>query len=89
MRSVLSSLVGAQNVQEFEPTMGAEDFSFFLLERPGCYFLIGNGDGMHRAAGHGAGPCMLHNPTYDFNDELIPLGASAWVRLAESWLNRA
>jgi hippurate hydrolase len=32
---------------------------------------------------------MLHNPTYDFNDELIPLGASAWVRLAESWLNRA
>jgi hippurate hydrolase len=89
VRSVLSSLVGAQNVQEFEPTMGAEDFSFFLLERPGCYFLIGNGDGMHRAAGHGAGPCMLHNPTYDFNDELIPLGASAWVRLAESWLNRA
>ena len=67
--------------------MGAEDFSFYLLEKPGCYFLIGNGDGAHRLGGHGAGPCMLHNPSYDFNDELIPLGASMWVRLAESWLS--
>ena len=41
--------------------MGAEDFSFFLLEKPGCYFLIGNGDGEHRSGGHGGGPCMLHN----------------------------
>ena len=86
-RGVLGALVGADNVQEFEPTMGAEDFSFYLLEKPGCYFLIGNGDGNHRVGGHGAGPCMLHNPSYDFNDELIPLGGSMWVRLAESWLN--
>ena len=50
-----STLVGAQNVQEFEPTMGAEDFSFFLREKPGCYFLIGNGEGGHRSAGHGGG----------------------------------
>jgi hippurate hydrolase len=85
-RSLLHELVGAHNVQEFEPTMGAEDFSFFLLEKPGCYFLIGNGDGAHRTGGHGAGPCMLHNPSYDFNDELIPLGGSMWVRLAEKWL---
>jgi hippurate hydrolase len=89
VRTVLSGLVGADHVQEFEPTMGAEDFSFFLLEKPGCYFLIGNGDGAHRTGGHGAGPCMLHNPSYDFNDQLIPLGGSMWVRVAESWLNTA
>jgi hippurate hydrolase len=86
-RSLLSTLVGEQNVVEFEPTMGAEDFSFYLLEKPGCYFLIGNGDGGHRIDGHGDGPCMLHNPSYDFNDKLIPVGGSMWVRLAETWLN--
>ena len=86
-RELLGELVGAENVAEFEPTMGAEDFSYFLQEKPGCYFVIGNGDGTHRSAGHGGGPCMLHNPTYDFNDELIPLGGSMWVRLAERWLN--
>jgi amidohydrolase len=85
-RNLLSTLVGADNVKEFEPTMGAEDFSFFLQEKPGCYFLIGNGDGSHRSAGHGGGPCMLHNASYDFNDELIALGGSMWVRLAERWL---
>ena len=85
-RAALSELVGADNVKEFEPTMGAEDFSFFLLEKPGCYFVIGNGDGTHRIGGHGGGPCMLHNPSYDFNDELLPLGGSMWVRLAEKWL---
>ncbi|UDF35453.1 UNVERIFIED_ORG: M20 family metallopeptidase [Shinella sp. XGS7] len=87
VRSVLGDMVGAQNVHEFEPTMGAEDFSYYLLEKPGCYFLIGNGDGSHREGGHGMGPCMLHNPSYDFNDELIPLGGSMWVRMAETWLN--
>ena len=86
-REVLGELVGAENVAEFEPTMGAEDFSYFLQEKPGCYFVIGNGDGTHSSAGHGGGPCMLHNPTYDFNDELIPLGGSMWVRLAERWLS--
>ncbi|HEY2187166.1 MAG TPA: M20 aminoacylase family protein [Caldimonas sp.] len=85
-RRVVADMVGAENVMEFEPTMGAEDFSYFLLEKPGCYFLIGNGDGTHRESGHGMGPCMLHNPSYDFNDELIPLGGSLWVRLAEAWL---
>jgi len=87
VRELLGELVGAENVKEFEPTMGAEDFSYFLQERPGCYFVIGNGDGAHRAAGQGEGPCMLHNPSYDFNDELIPLGGSMWVRLVEKWLN--
>jgi len=85
-RRVMADIVGADNVQEFEPTMGAEDFSFFLQKKPGAYFLIGNGDGSHRIGGHGLGPCMLHNPSYDFNDELIPLGATLWVRMAEEWL---
>ena len=86
-RQQLTEMVGAANVHDFEPTMGAEDFSFFLQKIPGCYFLIGNGDGTHREGGHGMGPCMLHNPSYDFNDELIPLGGSMWVRMAEAWLN--
>ena len=88
VRGVMSDLVGADRVLEFEPTMGAEDFSYFLQACPGAYFVIGNGDGTHRASGHGLGPCMLHNPSYDFNDELIPLGATLWVRLAERWLAR-
>ncbi|WIV97056.1 M20 aminoacylase family protein [Kinneretia aquatilis] len=88
VRQTLSAMVGPEMVQEFEPTMGAEDFSFFLQEKPGCYFLIGNGDGSHRIGGHGMGPCTLHNPSYDFNDELIPLGGSMWVQLAEAWLKQ-
>jgi amidohydrolase len=86
VKRVLSDVVGAHNVVPFEPTMGAEDFAFFLQAMPGCYFAIGNGDGSHREGGHGLGPCMLHNPSYDFNDDLIPLGATAWVRIAEQWL---
>ncbi|MEW6707484.1 MAG: M20 aminoacylase family protein [Pseudomonadota bacterium] len=85
-QQVAAQVVGRENVLDFEPTMGAEDFSYFLQEKPGCYFLIGNGDGSHRDGGHGMGPCMLHNPSYDFNDDLIPLGATMWVRLAEAWL---
>jgi hippurate hydrolase len=86
VRRTLGALAGQENVLEFRPTMGAEDFSYFLQAKPGCYFLIGNGDGEHREGGHGLGPCMLHNPSYDFNDALIPLGGTAWVRLAEDWL---
>ena len=69
--SVMAEVVGAENVDtSVEPTMGAEDFSFMLLEKPGCYAFLGNGEGGHRESGHGAGPCMLHNASYDFNDEL-------------------
>ena len=87
-RGVLTGIVGADNVLPQEPTMGAEDFAYMLQHTPGCYVFIGNGDGTHRDAGHGMGPCMLHNPSYDFNDALIPLGATYWVRLAEAWLGR-
>ena len=85
-RGVMASIVGASNVGEQEPTMGAEDFSYMLQAKPGCYSFIANGDGAHREMGHGGGPCMLHNPSYDFNDDLIPLGATYWARLAEAWL---
>jgi hippurate hydrolase len=85
-RSVMASIVGEDNVAKQEPTMGAEDFAYMLQAKPGAYCFIANGDGSHREMGHGAGPCMLHNPSYDFNDELIPLGATYWVRLAEAWL---
>jgi amidohydrolase len=82
---VMNDIVGPENVEDFEPTMGAEDFAFFLLEKPGSYVMIGNGEGGHREHGHGLGPCVLHNPNYDFNDDLIPLGATYWVKLAETW----
>jgi amidohydrolase len=86
---VLQELVGAGNVDaNVQPSMAGEDFALMLQERPGCYVWIGNGHGDHRIPGHGEGPCMLHNAAYDFNDELIPLGASYWVRLAEAWLSR-
>jgi len=87
-RQVMAEIVGADQVLAQEPTMGAEDFSFMLQAKPGCYVFIANGDGDHRAMGHGGGPCMLHNPSYDFNDDLLPLGATYWVRLAQAWLKR-
>lgn len=84
---VLTGIVGADNVdQGVRPSMGAEDFAFMLQEKPGCYVWIGNGQGDHRSPGHGMGPCMLHNGSYDFNDDLIPLGATYWVELATQWL---
>ena len=84
---IMEAIVGSNGVlKKIEPTMGSEDFAFMLQEKPGCYVFIGNGDGTHRTAGHGLGPCNLHNPSYDFNDELLPIGASYWVRLAEQFL---
>ena len=85
-QQVMASVVGEGNVVTQEPTMGAEDFSYMLQAVPGAYCFIGNGDGVHREMGHGEGPCTLHNPNYDFNDELIPLGGTYWVRLVEAWL---
>ena len=58
---------------EFPPVMGAEDFSFMLLERPGAFIFIGNGD----TAG-------VHHPAYDFDDRAIPVGVSYWARLVET-----
>jgi amidohydrolase len=84
---IAAGIVGAGNVLTgADPRMAAEDFAFMLQVRPGAYLLLGYGDGSHRDPGHGAGPCTLHHAAYDFNDELIPIGASFWVRLAEQFL---
>ena len=85
-RQVMGGIVGADHVVNQEPTMGAEDFSYMLQAKPGAYVFISNGDGAHREMGHGGGPCTLHNPSYDFNDDLIPLGGTYWVELATQWL---
>ena len=85
-RQVMIGIVGEQNVLPQEPTGGAEDFAFMLQATPGAYVFIANGDGDHRDMGHGGGPCTLHNPSYDFNDALIPLGGTYWVELARQWL---
>jgi hippurate hydrolase len=86
-KQVMTDLVGPDQVLVQELTMGAEDFAYMLQAKPGAYCFIGNGDGDHRSVGHGAGPCTLHNPSFDFNDALLPLGASYWVRLVERWLS--
>ena len=92
-RKVMREVVGASQALEQEPTMGAEDFAFMLQARPGAYLFIGNGEGAHRrhydGTGPDAGPCTLHNPRYDFNDDLIPLGGTYWVELATRWLASA
>ncbi len=87
--NVMRGVVGENQVDaQVEPTMGAEDFAFMLQAKPGCYVFIGNGEGEHRDIGHGLGPCNLHNPSYDFNDDLLPIGATYWVRLAETYLEK-
>ena len=69
-----------------EPTMGAEDFAYMLQAKPGAVLLHRQRRRCPPQMGHGGGPCMLHNPSYDFNDDLIPLGSTYWVKLAEEWL---
>ena len=76
---VARALVGAEQVSvDARPSMGAEDFAYFLQHKPGCYVWLGNGPG--------EGGCTLHNPRYDFNDEIIPVGAAYWVELARRLL---
>lgn len=82
-RDVAAELVGADAIDwDLPPSMGAEDFAYFLERRPGCYVWLGNGG----ALGDKSGPCVLHNAHYDFNDDVIPLGVTYWVRLAERYL---
>jgi hippurate hydrolase len=76
---VAQELVGEDFVSlDKDPMMGAEDFAFMLEEKPGAYMWIGNGSQ--------EGGCMLHNPHYDFNDDVLPLGASYWAKLVETRL---
>ena len=84
---VMREIVGSAAVNEnFPAIMSAEDFAHMLNVKPGCYAFIGNGDGDHRMPDHGPGPCIIHNTSFDFNDEIIPIGASYFVKLAEKWL---
>ncbi|MEF3064956.1 M20 aminoacylase family protein [Pandoraea apista] len=78
-RQVALDWLGPQGLMEdFEPLTGSEDFSFMLEKCAGSYLIIGNGEG--------AGGCMVHNPHYDFNDALLPIGATYWTRLVERFL---
>lgn len=73
---VAAQISGADNVdRNTEPSMGGEDFAFMLNARPGAYIMLGQGDGPG-----------LHQDTYDFNDEIIPIGCSYWVKLVETAL---
>ena len=84
---VMREVVGAPMVNEQLPAvLAAEDFAHMLRVKPGCYAFIGNGDGAHRLPDHGAGPCIVHNTSFDFNDAIIPVGASYFVKLVERWL---
>jgi hippurate hydrolase len=75
---VAQSLVGSENVvSDLEPSMGSEDFAFMLQAKPGAYLRIGQG------VERGEGGCYLHNPGYDFNDAILPLGASLHASLVE------
>ena len=85
---VAREVVGPELAIAQEAVMPSEDFSYMLQVCPGAYGFIGNGDGLHREMGHGEGPCTLHNPSYDFNDGLIPVGASYWVHLVQRWLGQ-
>ena len=78
-RQTAEALLGKDKVRKDElPSMGAEDFAFMLREKPGCYVWLGNGPG--------TGGCSLHNPHYDFNDDVLIYGISYWVRLVETAL---
>ena len=76
---VAQEIVGEERVNlSPRPGMGSEDFAYMLQEKPGSYIWIGNGDG--------EGSCMIHNSGYDFNDEILPIGATYWVKMAEEIL---
>ncbi len=87
---VAREVFGAERVDGQMPQHGgAEDFAFYLEKVPGCYLFLGNGEGAHREAQYtGMGPCELHNPNYDFNDALLPIGSTYWVRLAQAFFAR-
>ncbi|TDV39450.1 hippurate hydrolase [Paraburkholderia caballeronis] len=79
-RGVAAALVGDDHVlTDTRGVMGSEDFAWMAQSVPGCYVMLGNGVGQW-------GGCMCHNPNYDFNDRIISLGASYWVRLVETYL---
>ena len=76
-----AAVAGDANVNaETDPVMVSEDFAYLLEASTGCFMLIGNGAG--------EGGCMIHNPGYDFNDDILTLGATYWARLAQNFLRQ-
>jgi hippurate hydrolase len=67
-----------QVLTDIAPFNGSEDFAWFLRERPGCYLIIGNGEGEQS--------CMIHDPRYDFNDDILMRGAGYWIKLTQAYL---
>jgi hippurate hydrolase len=81
-RRVAVEVLGSERVlTDVLPSMGAEDFAYMLREKPGCYVWLGNGPG--------TGGCTLHNPHYDFNDEILAPGIAYWTRLVQRALPAA
>ena len=85
VRTVAERAFGIELVDsDAAPLTGSEDFAYMLNSIPGCYFLIGNGDNGH-TDGKRVGPCSVHNPHYDFNDDALSVGAQMWVDLIEQF----
>ncbi|QLF71254.1 amidohydrolase [Peteryoungia desertarenae] len=79
VRNLAISFAGKDKVYDMpRPTMGSEDFAYMLAERPGTYFFLGTQKSPEDPP--------LHHPRYDFNDDILPIGTSFWVELAEKWL---
>jgi hippurate hydrolase len=79
--TVAKELVGEKNVQmDVEPSMGGEDFSYLLNEKPGAYLYIGQRDADHKD--------YLHTTKYDFNDDLLPIGVNFWVNLVKNFFKK-
>jgi hippurate hydrolase len=86
-RKVAAKVVGEEGVNaNCRPIMGSEDFAFMLEAKPGNYIFIGNGD---EPGDDGRSVCMVHNPRYDFNDKILPIGATYWVELVKELLPKA
>ena len=79
MLAIANEYAVSDDIQQLDymPTMGAEDFAFYLQEVPGCFFFVGNGDSAY-----------LHNERYDFNDEILPVAGSMFVALAKELLSK-
>ena len=74
-RQVAIDHFGTEALHPFAPIPASEDFAYMLQRVPGCYLFVGNGPSAN-----------LHNPAYDFNDALLPVGARYWVKLTEAFL---
>ena len=86
VKEAVRELFGEEALHEQEPVMPSEDFADYLRTTPGAFFFVGTGDGSHREAGHGDGPCLLHNSSYDFNDACLPMAASVFAKVTENYL---